>query len=101
MSIVLDFYLDDWKKVIPASNSIPHILLLRLFEKFDEENYFCFHAGTAFNEAGDIVTNGGRVLGITAKGADLKSARAEAYKATEWIDFANKYMRNDIGKAIL
>ena len=70
------------------------------FEKFDEENYFCFHAGTAFNEAGDIVTNGGRVLGITAKGADLKSARAQAYKATEWIDFANKYMRHDIGKAI-
>ncbi len=70
------------------------------FEKFDNENYFCFHAGTAFGENGKIVTNGGRVLGITAKGSDLKSARAEAYKATEWIDFKNKYKRNDIGKAI-
>ena len=70
------------------------------FEKFDNENFFCFHAGTALNEAGEIVTNGGRVLGVTAKGADLKTARAKAYEATEWINFANKYMRHDIGKAI-
>ena len=70
------------------------------FEKFDNKNFFCFHAGTALNEAGEIVTNGGRVLGVTAKGADLKTARAKAYEATEWIDFANKYMRHDIGKAI-
>ena len=64
------------------------------------KNYFCFHAGTAFDKDGNIVTNGGRVLGITAKGSDLKSARAEAYKATEWISFKNKYKRNDSGKAI-
>ena len=70
------------------------------FDKFDNENYFCFHAGTAFDKDGNIVTNGGRVLGITAKGSDLKSARSEAYKATEWISFKNKYKRNDIGKAI-
>ena len=59
-----------------------------------------FHAGTKFDDAGRIVTNGGRVLGITAKGSDLKEARAKAYEATEWIWFANKYMRHDIGKAI-
>ena len=47
-----------------------------------------------------IVTNGGRVLGITAKGANLKEARANAYAATEWVSFENKYMRHDIGKAI-
>lgn len=70
------------------------------FEKFDNENYFCFHAGTALDKDGKIVTSGGRVLGITAKGDTLKDARANAYKATEWIDFENKYMRNDIGKAI-
>lgn len=52
------------------------------------------------NSDGQIVTNGGRVLGVTAKGADLKQARANAYEATEWISFANKYMRHDIGKAI-
>ena len=47
-----------------------------------------------------MVTNGGRVLGITAKGSNLKEARANAYEATKWINFDNKYMRNDIGKAI-
>ena len=76
-------------------------------EKFDafveefkkHEGYYCFHAGTKFN--GDqIVTNGGRVLGVTAKGKDLKEARANAYAATEWVNFKNKYMRHDIGKAI-
>lgn len=70
-------------------------------EKFDsKEDYYCFHAGSKFDENGKIVTNGGRVLGVTAKGATLKEARAKAYEATGWIDFANKYMRNDIGKAI-
>lgn len=69
-------------------------------EKFDgKEDYFVFHAGTK-NVDGAIVTNGGRVLGVTAKGADLKQARANAYDATKWITFENKYMRNDIGKAI-
>ncbi|MCR5690801.1 MAG: phosphoribosylamine--glycine ligase [Eubacterium sp.] len=65
----------------------------------DKEGYYVFHAGTKLTDQG-IVTNGGRVLGVTAKGADLKEARANAYKATEWISFENKYMRNDIGKAI-
>ena len=65
----------------------------------DKDGYYVFHAGTALKD-GKIVTNGGRVLGVTAKGADLKEARANAYKATEWIQFANKYKRNDIGKAI-
>jgi phosphoribosylamine--glycine ligase len=65
----------------------------------DKEGYYVFHAGTKQTEEG-IVTNGGRVLGVTAKGKDLKEARANAYKATEWISFENKYMRNDIGKAI-
>lgn len=70
------------------------------FENFkDKDGYYVFHAGTKFND-GKIVTNGGRVLGVTALGSDLKDARANAYKATEWIDFANKYKRNDIGKAI-
>lgn len=64
-----------------------------------KDGYYVFHAGTKQTEEG-IVTNGGRVLGVTAKGKDLKEARANAYKATEWISFENKYMRNDIGKAI-
>ena len=71
------------------------------FEKFDgKEDYYCYHAGTKFDDDGNIVTNGGRVLGITATGATLKEARAKAYEATEWVQFDNKYMRHDIGKAI-
>lgn len=69
-------------------------------ERFEgAEGYYCFHAGTKQTEDG-IVTNGGRVLGITAKGADLKEARARAYEATGWVAFDNQYMRSDIGKAI-
>ena len=69
-------------------------------EKFNgKDGYYCFHAGTKLTDKG-IVTNGGRVLGVTAKGATLKEARANAYEATEWITFENKYMRHDIGKAI-
>ncbi len=70
------------------------------FENFEgREGYYVFHAGTKF-EGDKIVTNGGRVLGVTAKGADLKEARKNAYAATEWITFENKYMRNDIASAI-
>lgn len=70
-------------------------------EKFAEnEGYYVFHSGTKFNEDGRFITNGGRVLGVTANGATLKEARANAYKATEWVQFENKYMRTDIGKSI-
>jgi len=69
-------------------------------DKFDAaEGYYCFHAGTKQSDKG-IVTNGGRVLGVTAKGSNLKEARANAYAATEWVSFDNKYMRNDIGKRL-
>lgn len=90
--------------VVLASDGYPlayekgfEIAGLEEFNKHD--GYYCFHAGTKW-EDGKIVTSGGRVLGVTAKGADLKEARANAYKATEWVQFANKYKRNDIGKAI-
>ena len=65
----------------------------------DKNDYFAFHSGSAIKD-GKVVTNGGRVLGVTAIGDDLVSARANAYKATEWVEFENKYMRHDIGKAI-
>ncbi|MDD7266942.1 MAG: phosphoribosylamine--glycine ligase [Lachnospiraceae bacterium] len=64
-----------------------------------QRDYFAFHAGTA-EQDGQIITAGGRVLGITALGNSLAEARKKAYEATAWVDFANKYMRNDIGKAI-
>lgn len=69
-------------------------------EKFENrDGYYVFHAGTKKTEDG-IFTSGGRVLGVTAKGADLKEARKNAYQAAEWVSFENKYMRHDIGKAI-
>lgn len=70
-------------------------------EAFDgKEDYFCFHAGTKRGDAGEFLTNGGRVLGVTATGEDLLTARKKAYEATEWVNFENKYKRNDIGKAL-
>ena len=65
----------------------------------DKDGYYCFHAGTALKD-GKIVTNGGRVLGVTAKGKTLQEARANAYAAAEWVHFDHQYMRHDIGKAI-
>lgn len=90
--------------VVLASDGYPEKyekgFLIKGLENFkDKDGYYVFHAGSKLTEEG-IVTNGGRVLGVTAKGADLKAARANAYEATKWIDFENKYMRSDIGKAI-
>lgn len=87
-----DGYPVSYEKGLPVSG----------LEKFEgRDDVFCFHAGTKFAEDGrTILTNGGRVFGVTAKGADLKEARRKAYEATEWVEFPNKYMRHDIGKAI-
>ena len=63
------------------------------------EDRFVFHAGTASRD-GKIVTNGGRVLGVTALGKDLKEARSNAYEAVKLVTFENSFCRSDIGKAI-
>lgn len=85
-----DGYPEHYEKGFP-------ILGLDSFKR--KEGYYVFHAGTKL-ENGQVVTNGGRVLGVTALGANLKEARANAYAATEWISFANKYKRNDIGESL-
>jgi phosphoribosylamine--glycine ligase len=60
-----------------------------------------FHAGTTRN-GNQVVTVGGRVLGVTALGADLSSARAAAYAAVESIRFDGAHWRRDIGlKALI
>ena len=56
-----------------------------------------YHAGTAVNEAGELVTNGGRVLDVTAVAPTFEAARAQAYAACELIDFEGKTFRTDIG----
>ncbi|MFM1852091.1 MAG: phosphoribosylamine--glycine ligase [Verrucomicrobiota bacterium] len=60
-------------------------------------NVTVFHAGTARNAAGELVTNGGRVLGVTATGPTLAAATAEAYAACDAITCRTKYFRRDIG----
>jgi phosphoribosylamine--glycine ligase len=65
----------------------------------EDDGYYCFHAGTK-RIGDDIVTNGGRVLGITAIGKDLAEARAKAYEGADRVKFEKLYMRHDIGKAI-
>ncbi len=86
-----DGYPVEYKKGFPIEG----------LERFEEkEGYYVFHSGTKWDSEGRIVTNGGRVLGVTATGATLKDAREKAYEATEWVKFENKYMRHDIGKAI-
>ncbi len=65
----------------------------------EEEGRYVFHAGSALKD-GHLVTNGGRVLGVTALGENLKAARANAYEAVKLVEFDNQYYRNDIGKAI-
>jgi phosphoribosylamine--glycine ligase len=56
-----------------------------------------FHAGTARDEAGHVVATGGRVLGITALGADVAQAQARAYAAVAAIDWPKGFFRRDIG----
>jgi phosphoribosylamine--glycine ligase len=66
---------------LDAANALPHTKV--------------FHAGTALKD-GQVVTNGGRVLGVTALGQDLKAAQAAAYAAVEKIHFDGAHFRRDI-----
>jgi phosphoribosylamine--glycine ligase len=95
----------SWKKqsavcVVMASKGYPEaypkgeeIASLDLKQK----DTFVFHAGTK-KEGNKILTNGGRVLGVTALGDTLSSAISNAYSAAEKIHWQNKYYRKDIGK---
>ncbi|OUO63546.1 phosphoribosylamine--glycine ligase [Collinsella sp. An268] len=61
------------------------------------ENVTVYHAGTAVNDAGELVTAGGRVLDVTALGETFEAARDLAYAACEKISFEGKTLRRDIG----
>lgn len=63
----------------------------------DEENVTVYHSGTALTEDGQLVTNGGRVLGVTATGPRLTNALSHAYEAAEKIHFDKLHKRSDIG----
>lgn len=62
------------------------------------ESVVVFHAGTKLNEAGEIATAGGRVLGVTARASSLAEATKKAYEAVDRIEFEGKQFRTDIGK---
>jgi len=64
---------------------------------FSSEDTFVFHAGTK-TENGKVLTNGGRVLGVTALGNSLQQAISNAYSAVDRVNWSNKYYRHDIGK---
>ncbi len=103
--IDLEFYDNAAVCVVLASGGYPQSYekgkVITGLERFDgAEGYYCFHAGTKFDDKGNVVTSGGRVLGVTAVGPTLKEARAAAYEAAGWIHFDGQYMRHDIGKAI-
>ena len=66
-------------------------------EKIDDSNVKVFHSGTKRNEDGEFVTNGGRVLGITAIDEDIEGAISRAYQAVEKISFDGMQYRSDIG----
>jgi phosphoribosylamine---glycine ligase len=61
-----------------------------------DEDTVVFHAGTK-NEGGTIVTNGGRVLGVTSLGLNMEKARVKAYEAVNQIEFEHMFFRRDIG----
>ena len=65
------------------------------------EGVTVFHAGTAVNADGELVTNGGRVLNVVALGDSFEEARERAYEACDLINFEGKQLRNDIGKKAL
>jgi phosphoribosylamine--glycine ligase len=91
--------------VVMASEGYPDAYergtpIFGLAEAEADEDVVVFHAGTEQKE-GQIVTAGGRVLGVTAKGGDVKEAIRRAYTAVEKIHWEGAYFRTDIGKKAL
>ena len=62
-----------------------------------EKGVVLYHAGTSFDADGKLITSGGRVLGVTAKGADIAEAREKAYRNVSRISFEGMHYRTDIG----
>lgn len=101
----------NWKEgfactIVLASGGYPENyekgkLITGIDEAEMDNDIIVFHAGTKLNDKGELVTNGGRVLGVSATGATLEEALAKAYKACTKINFEGMYYRHDIGKKAL
>ena len=74
--------------------------VIKGFEEAAATGAVVFHAGTAFKD-GEIVSDGGRVLGVSALGNDIAEAIANAYRGVEKISFEGAYCRKDIGAKAL
>lgn len=101
----------NWKKlfactIVIASGGYPENyekgkIISGINEAEMEKNIVVFHAGTKYGEDKNLVTNGGRVLGVSATGNTLEEALENAYKAVARISFEKMYYRRDIGKKVL
>ncbi len=91
--------------VIAASAGYPGAfardLTISGLEHLTEAEALVFHAGTKRAADGSLLTNGGRVLGVTALGTDIAEARTRAYGALEKVQFAGKHARTDIAQKAL
>ena len=99
----LRFYDDASMTVVMASEGYPgkykKNTIIKGIDKVNKiPNVKVFHAGTTINKSGDIVSNGGRVLSITAKAKDIKTARKIVYEAIKNIEWQEGFYRKDIGK---
>ena len=99
----LRFYDDASMTVVMASEGYPgkykKNTIIKGIDKVNKiPNVKVFHAGTTINKSGDIVSNGGRVLSITAKAKDIKAARKIVYEAIKNIEWQEGFYRKDIGK---
>ena len=82
--------------------SYPKGIVMNGFDDMGQvENCFVYHAGTKLSDNGEFLTNGGRVIGVTAKGNDLREALDIAYKGVEGISFEGAHYRKDIGHKAL
>lgn len=92
---------ENGKKISGLDSFEPSELASEAGKRANNSDIVIFHAGTSRIESGDIVTNGGRVLGMTAYGDTLQDALDKAYSAIEKISFDGMQYRNDIGKKSL
>lgn len=98
---------DQWAvSVVLASEGYPGSyekgkVILGVKDAESMNKVIVFHAGTALNSDGELITNGGRVLNVVGLGSTFEKARARAYEACEAINFEGKQLRSDIGKRAL
>ena len=98
---------DKWAVcVVLASKGYPSSyetgkVILGIDEAERLEDVTVFHAGTALNDDGELITAGGRVLNVVALGETFEEARDKAYQAVDLINFEGKQFRQDIGKRAL